>query len=326
LKNNRQKQINRLNRMLIYVILIFFSVVSLLPLYWVFSTSMQLDHYQDIDMERPVSYVDSNPPKMYPMGFKLYFEHWKEAREAEKVGDSELAEHHRGMMSHIIDNTFYTFKSLFTNHDIGRWFINSLYIAVIVTFGILLFDSMAGYVLAKKRFPGRDIIFWIIISTMMIPGQVTLVPMFIMIRDLGLMDTHWALILPDLSMVFGVFLMRQYMYSIPDELIEAAKIDGASEWKTYWKVVLPLAKPGLAALGIFTFMNVWNSFLWPIIVLNSAELHTLPVGLKTLQDANLASFKLLMSGAALAAIPMIVIFLIFQRYFVKGLTLGGVKE
>ena len=127
-------------------------------------------------------------------------------------------------------------------------------------------------------------------------------------------------------MVFGVFLMRQFMFSIPDELIEAAKIDGASEWKTYWKVVLPLARPGLAALGIFTFMNVWNSFLWPIIVLNTAELYTLPVGLKTLQDANLADFKLLMSGAAIAAIPMIIIFIIFQRHFVKGLTLGGVKE
>lgn len=147
-----------------------------------------------------------------------------------------------------------------------------------------------------------------------------------MIRDLNLMDTHWALILPDLSMVFGVFLMRQFMFSIPDELLEAAKIDGASEWKTYWSIVLPLARPGLAALGIFTFMNVWNSFLWPIIVLNSAKLYTLPVGLKTLQDANLADFKLLMSGAAIAAIPMIIVFIFFQRHFVKGLTLGGVKE
>ena len=116
------------------------------------------------------------------------------------------------------------------------------------------------------------------------------------------------------------------MHSIPDELIDAAKIDGASEWKTYWKIILPLAKPGLAALGIFTFMNGWNSFLWPIIVLNDANLYTLPVGLKTLQDANLASFKLLMSGAAIASIPMIIVFMMFQRHFVKGLTLGGVKE
>lgn len=202
-------------------------------------------------------------------------------------------------MSHIIRDTFSGFTNLFSKNQMGWWFFNSLYIGIVVTIGILLLDSMAGYVLAKKRFPGRNLIFWLIISTMMIPSQVTLVPMFIMVRDLGLMDTHWALILPDLSMVFGVFLMRRFMLSIPDELIEAAKIDGASEWRTYWKIVLPLARPGLAALGIFTFMNVWNSFLWPIIVLNSAKLYTLPVGLKTLQDANLRDFKLLMSGAAI---------------------------
>ncbi|MGB8957269.1 MAG: carbohydrate ABC transporter permease, partial [Tumebacillaceae bacterium] len=191
---------------------------------------------------------------------------------------------------------------------------------------ILLLDTMAGYALAKKRFPGRNLVFWMIIATMMIPGQITLVPLFMMVQNLHLMDTHWALILPDLSMVFGVFLMRQYMLSIPSDLLEAAKIDGASEWKTFWKIVVPLAKPALATLGIFTFMNVWNSFLWPIIVLNNADLYTLPVGLKTLQDQNLAVFKLLMSGAAVAAVPMIIVFIAFQKYFIKGLTVGGVKE
>lgn len=321
-----KNQSKRVNKLIIYVLLTIFAVVSLLPLYWVFSTSLQLSSYQSEDMDRPVSYVDSNPPKLYPMGIPLYFEHWEEAREADKAGNAEEEAYHREMMDHIVDNTFSSFVSLFQKHDVGKWFFNSVYISVVVTVGILLIDSMAGYVLAKKKFPGRNLIFWIIISTMMIPGQVTLVPLFIMVGNLNLMDTHWALILPDLSMVFGVFLMRQFMYSIPDELLEASRMDGASEWRTFWTIVLPLAKPGLAALGIFTFMNVWNSFLWPIIVLNSAELYTLPVGLKTLQDANLASFKLLMSGAAVAAIPMIIVFILFQRYFVKGLTLGGVKE
>jgi multiple sugar transport system permease protein len=309
-----------------YLLLTGAAIISLLPLYWVFSTSLQLKSYQDEDLERPTSYVNANPPKMFPVGITEYFEHWGKARDAEKVGDKEQEAYHHQVMDHIVADMFSGFKQLFQQNKMGIWFFNSLYIGVVVTLGILLFDSMAGYVLAKKRFPGRNFIFWLIISTMMIPSQVTLVPMFIMVRDLGLMDTHWALILPDLSMVFGVFLMRQFMFSIPDELIEAAKIDGASEWKTFWKIVLPLARPGLAALGIFTFMNVWNSFLWPIIVLNSAELYTLPVGLKTLQDANLADFKLLMSGAAIAAIPMIIVFLLFQRHFVKGLTLGGVKE
>lgn len=323
MKNNKKFNVNKL---IIIMLLSVFAVVSLLPLYWVFSTSLQLSSYQSAEMDRPVSYVDANPPKMYPMGIPLYFEHWGGAREAAKAGDAAEEAYHRDMMDHIVTNTFSSFTTLFQKHDIGKWFFNSIYISVVVTVGILLIDSMAGYVLAKKNFPGRDIIFWIIISTMMIPGQVTLVPLFIMVGNLNLMDTHWALILPDLSMVFGVFLMRQFMYSIPNELLEAARMDGASEWRTFWTIVLPLAKPGLAALGIFTFMNVWNSFLWPIIVLNSAELYTLPVGLKTLQDANLASFKLLMSGAAVAAIPMIIVFILFQRYFVKGLTLGGVKE
>ncbi|KGR77724.1 carbohydrate ABC transporter permease [Ureibacillus manganicus] len=322
----KNKPIKSINKIITYILLTVFAIISLLPLYWVFSTSLQLSSYQSQDMERPVSYVNANPPKMYPMGIPLYFEHWSEAREAAKAGDIELETYHRDMMSYIIEDTFSSFVNLFTKQDVGKWFFNSIYIAVIVTFGILLFDSMAGYVLAKKKFPGRNLIFWVIISTMMIPGQVTLVPLFFMVGKLELMNTHWALILPDLAMVFGVFLMRQFMYSIPDELLEAARMDGASEWKTYWTVVLPLAKPGLAALGIFTFMSVWNSFLWPIIVLNNEALYTLPVGLKTLQDANLASFKLLMSGAAITAIPMIIVFILFQRHFVKGLTIGGVKE
>jgi len=318
--------IQKINKLIIYALLSIFAIVSLLPLYWVFSTSLQLSSYQDEELERQVSYVDSNPPKMYPVGITEYFEHWGKAREAEKIGDAEAEAYHRGIMDYIIEDTFSGFTTLFNKNNVGIWFFNSFYIAVVVTIGILLFDSMAGYVLAKKRFPGRNLIFWSIIATMMIPGQVTLVPLFIMVRNFGIMDTHWALIFPDLAMVFGVFLMRQFMHSIPDELLDAAKIDGASEWKTYWKIVIPLAKPGLAALGIFTFMNVWNSFLWPIIVLNDANLYTLPVGLKTLQDANLASFKLLMSGAAIASIPMIIVFMLFQRHFVKGLTLGGVKE
>ncbi len=322
----QKSNIKFLSKGIIYLLLIVMSVISLLPLYWVFTTAFQLDTYQDENMDHKVSYVESSPPKFYPMGIPKYFEHWGKALKAEKAGDSEQETYQRAKMKDIVHNSLAGFRYLFQSTNIWKWFLNSAYIAIVVTAGILLIDSMAGYVLAKKQFPGRDIIFWIIISTMMIPGQVTLVPMFIMIGEYGLMDTHWALILPDLSMVFGVFLMRQFLYSIPTELLEAARIDGASEWRTYWSIVLPLAKPALAALGIFTFMNVWNSFLWPIIVLSKADLYTLPVGLKTLQDQNLASFKLLMSGAAVAAVPMIIIFVAFQKYFIKGLTLGGVKE
>ena len=315
-----------MNKAILYVLLIIMAVVSLMPVYWVFSTAFQLDTFQDEQLGHPVSYVESNPPKLYPMGIPKYFEHWGKAIQAEKAGNLESENYHRKIMSGVVANSLSGFKYLFNGTKIWHWFFNSTYIAVVVTAGILLIDSMAGYVLAKKKFPGRDAIFWLIISTMMIPGQVLLVPMFIMVRKFGLFETHWALILPDLSMVIGVFLMRQFLFSIPDELLEAGKIDGASEWRTYWSIVLPLAAPAMASLGIFTFMSVWNSFLWPVIVLNSAKLYTLPVGLKTLQDANQASFKLLMSGAAVAAVPMIIIFIVFQKYFIKGLTLGGVKE
>jgi multiple sugar transport system permease protein len=298
----------------------------LLPLYWVFTTALQLSEYHDETTGQTISYVEAEPPVLYPMGIPKYLYEWSKARDAEAVNDLVKAEHHRERMDQIVDDTFSGFKALFKGTNIWRWFFNSAYIAVVVTVGILILDTMAGYVLAKKQFPGRNLIFWLIIATMMIPGQITLVPLFMMVQDFGLMDTHWALILPDLAMVFGVFLMRQYMLSIPSELLEAARIDGASEWKTFWTIVVPLAKPAMATLGIFTFMNVWNSFLWPIIVLNDADLYTLPVGLKTLQDQNLAIFKLLMSGASVAAIPMIVVFIAFQKYFIKGLTLGGVKE
>jgi multiple sugar transport system permease protein len=320
-------EINRsIGKVVTYTVLIIWAVISLLPLYWVFSTALQLSAYQDEETGQTISYVESEPPKLYPMGIPKYFEEWKKARDAAAAGDTAREAHHRERMEMIIDDTFSGFATLFNGTNIWRWFFNSAYIAVVVTIGILLLDTMAGYVLAKKRFPGRNLIFWLIIATMMIPGQITLVPLFMMVQNLQLMNTHWALILPDLSMVFGVFLMRQYMLSIPTDLLEAAKIDGASEWKTFWTVVVPLVKPALATLGIFTFMNVWNSFLWPIIVLNNADLYTLPVGLKTLQDQNLAIFKLLMSGAAVAAVPMIVVFIAFQRYFIRGLTLGGVKE
>jgi len=315
-----------LGKFVTYIVLIVWAVISLLPLYWVFTTALQLSEYQDEKTGQTVSYVEAEPPVLYPMGIPKYLEEWGKARDAEEVNDTALAEHHRERMDQIVDDTFSGFTALFQGTNIWRWFFNSAYIAVVVTVGILIIDTMAGYVLAKKQFPGRNLIFWLIIATMMIPGQITLVPLFMMVQDFGLMDTHWALILPDLAMVFGVFLMRQYMLSIPSELLEAARIDGASEWKTFWTIVVPLAKPALATLGIFTFMNVWNSFLWPIIVLNDADLYTLPVGLKTLQDQNLAIFKLLMSGAAVAAVPMIVVFIAFQKYFIKGLTLGGVKE
>ncbi|KMK75099.1 carbohydrate ABC transporter permease [Alkalihalobacillus pseudalcaliphilus] len=307
-------------------ILSIIAVISLLPLYWVFTTALQLPSYQNEEMDRPISYVESTPPKLYPVGITEYYSQWQKKRAAEQAGDMEQAQVHADLMDEVVEKTFSSFTRLFTTTPIMKWLFNSIYIAVVTTALIVLFDTMAGYVFAKKNFPGKWIIFWIIIATMMIPEQVTLVPTFIIVQNLQLFDSHLALILPNLAAAFGVFLMRQFLLSIPDELIEAATIDGASEWKIFFKIVMPLAIPAMVTLGIFTFVMVWNAFLWPIIVINDVDLMTLPAGLKTLQDANLTSFKFLMTGATVAAVPIIIFFLIFQRYFIKGLTLGGVKE
>ncbi|WP_413375418.1 carbohydrate ABC transporter permease [Alkalihalobacillus sp. 1P02AB] len=318
--------LNKLKKPITLIVLTMIAIVSLLPLYWVFSTALQLPSYQNEEMDTPMSYVESAPPKLYPVGITEYISQWQKKRAAERAGDYAQAEVHSDLMTEVREKTFSSFTRLFTTTPILKWLFNSMYIAIVTTAIIVLLDTMAGYVFAKKQFPGKWIFFWAIIATMMIPEQVTLVPTFIIVQELQLFDTHWALILPNLAMAFGVFLMRQFLLSVPDELIEAATIDGASELKIFFKIVMPLAVPAMVTLGIFTFVMIWNSFLWPIIVINDVDLMTLPAGLKTLQDANLTSFKFLMAGATVAAVPIIIFFLIFQRYFIKGLTLGGVKE
>lgn len=276
-----------------YVPVAGWAVIALLPLYWVFVTAIQLD-----------TLVDANPPRLLPAGIVEFFQ----------TGDVEWL--HRSF-----DVLLYVFKGT----QMPRWLLNSTYIAVAVTAAVVVLDTMAGYALAKLRFPGRQAVFWALIGTMMIPGQVLLVPMFILLRRMDLINTHWALILPDLSLVIGVFLMRQYLLGLPSELLDAARIDGATEWQVFYRIVAPLARPAMATVAILTFVSVWNSFLWPLIALNKSTLYTLPVGLKTLQDQNLVQFKLLMSGATVAAIPTIAVFLFFQRYFIRGLTAGGLK-
>lgn len=283
-----------------HAVLVVWALISLMPLYWMVTTSFMLP---DEVWQEPPAIV---PALIQRMPGLILTGRWEEA--AKLWADSTDA-----------------YRFLFQSTPIERWFLNSAIVAGVATLGTLLLDSMAAYAFAKRRFPGREILFWIMISTLMIPGQVTLVPMFMIVRNAGLMNSLSAVILPDLSMVFGVFLLRQFMRTIPTELVEAAKIDGASEFVVYSRLMLPLAKPGLATLGILTFMATWNSFLWPLIVLQRADLFTLTVGLKTLQDKNLVQYGLLMSGATVAAIPMVAVFLIFQRYFVKGLTLGSLK-
>lgn len=206
-----------------------------------------------------------------------------------------------------------------------RWMLNSLIIAGSVTIWHLLFDSLAGYAFAKRRFPGRDIMFWVILSTLMIPVHVTVIPLFVVTNELRLIDTLLAVILPGTANAFGIFLMRQYIQTLPSELEDAARIDGASELGVFRHVILPLCRPALGALAIFTFVRHWNDFLWPLIALTRPQNYTLTVGVANLQGEFATDYGVIFAGAALAALPMIIFFFAFQRQFLEGVRMGAVK-
>ncbi len=207
----------------------------------------------------------------------------------------------------------------------ANWMLNSLIVALTVTAWHVVFDTMAGYAFAKRRFPGRNVLFWILLSTLMIPIHVTLVPLYIITRRIGLIDTLGGVILPGTAVVFGIFLMRQYIQTLPSELEEAARVDGAGELRIFREIILPLCKPAVAALAIFTFVRSWNDFLWPLIALNKAQNYTLTVGVANLQGEFMTDWGVIFSGAALAALPMIAFFLAFQKYFLEGVRMGAIK-
>ena len=208
---------------------------------------------------------------------------------------------------------------------VWNWMTNSLVIAGCVTAFHIFFDTLAAYAFAKKRFPGRDLCFWMIIATLLIPPQVTLVPLYLVVRQLGLVNNLLGVILPGFADVFGIFLMRQFIQTLPSELEDAARIDGASEPGIYWRIILPLSKPAIGALAIFTFVHSWNAFLWPLVVLQRENMLTLPVGVASLQNEFAVDYGLIFAGAAIAAVPLILFFLAFQRYFLEGVRMGALK-
>jgi multiple sugar transport system permease protein len=205
------------------------------------------------------------------------------------------------------------------------WMLNSLIVSIAVTVWHIFFDTLAGYAFAKKKFPLRNIMFWLILSTLMIPIHVTFIPLYLIVREFGLIDSIWALILPGTANAFGIFLMRQYIQTLPSELEDAARIDGCSEFGVFWNVILPLCKPAIAAMAIFTFVRSWNDFLWPVIALNKAQNYTLTVGVANMQNEFMTDWGIIFSGAALAALPMIIFFLVFQKYFLEGVRMGAIK-
>lgn len=267
----------KFSRVLFYIILIGYAVITIGPFVWSIITSLKI-----------TSEIDS---------FGINFSHL------------------------TLDN----YKMILTEFPFGRWFFNSLVVAIVVTFGNLLFNSMAGYALARLRFPGRNLIFLVVLGLMMVPGQVVMIPTYILLSKLGLVNTYLGLTIPFLTSNFGIFLMRQFFLSLPRELEEAAKIDGMSIWGIFFKIVLPLSKPALATQFIFMFTGNWNSFIWPSLLASSEEMYTLPVGLNSFYGQYYQFWNQVMAGAILLTLPMIIIFLIFQKQFVKGISTTGLK-
>ena len=206
-----------------------------------------------------------------------------------------------------------------------RWLINTVFMAVVAMLLTCLTSAMAGYALAKKRFYGRTLLFSFIVCAMALPKQVILIPLVREMSALDLYDTIWSVIFPIVGWPFGVFLLRQFAEGIPTEMVEACRIDGASEWRTFTDVMFPMIKPGVGACAIFTFVNSWNDYFMQLIMLMSSKELTISVGIATLQGENSTDFGLLMAGSALASIPIIMVFLVFQKYFTKGITMGAVK-
>lgn len=221
--------------------------------------------------------------------------------------------------------TLDNYRRLFLRTDAARNFANSLLVAGSITVLSLLVNAMAGYAFAKLRFAGRDRVFQLLLAALVVPAQVAMLPLFLLMKELGLVNTYAGVIVPALATVFGIFLVRQYARSIPDELLEAARIDGAGELRIFFQIVLPMLKPILVTLAIFTFMAAWNDFMWPLIVLTDQERYTLPVALAALSREHIMEVEMMMAGAVVTVVPVLLLFLLLQRYYIQGLLLGSVK-
>jgi len=219
--------------------------------------------------------------------------------------------------------TWNNYYDVLVSGPFGRYFLNSLVIALCITGANLLFSSMVGYAFARREFPGKRTMFLLILGSIMIPPQVLMVPIFILMKHLKWLNTYWALIIPSLTLPFNVFLMRQYITKLPLAIEDAARMDGASDWQIFFRIILPLSKPALAVVGINTFMGAWNTFLYPFLLTSTAEMRTLPVGLALYKSLQGVDWVHLMAGSSITAVPVIILFLCFQRYIIAGLTSGS---
>lgn len=221
--------------------------------------------------------------------------------------------------------TLHNYQELFARAGMGRYLFNSFLVATCVTLLSLLFNTMAGYAFAKLKFAGRERTFQLLLAALVIPAQVAMMPLFLLLKQMGLINTYAGVVIPGMAAIFGIFLVRQYARSIPDELLEAARIDGAGEFRILFQIVLPALKPILVTLAIFSFLAAWNDFMWPLIVLSDQDMQTLPVALASLSREHVQDNELMMAGAVVTIVPVLLLFLALQRHYIHGLLLGSVK-
>ena len=221
--------------------------------------------------------------------------------------------------------TLANYRELFAHAGMGRYLVNSVVLTVAVTLVSLSLNVAAGYAFAKLPFRGRDRIFKSLLAALVIPGQVAMVPLFLLLKQMGLVNTYGGVIVPAMASIFGIFVVRQYALSIPDQILEAARIDGASEFRIFRSVMVPVLKPIIVTLAVFTSLGTWNDFMWPLIVLNDSDLYTLPVALASLSREHVQDTELMMAGAVVTVLPVMLVFLMLQRYYVEGIMLGSVK-
>lgn len=221
--------------------------------------------------------------------------------------------------------TLHNYYELFARAGMGRYLFNSFLVATCVTLLSLLFNTMAGYAFAKLKFAGRERTFRLLLAALVIPAQVAMMPLFLLLKQMGLVNTYAGVVIPGMATIFGIFLVRQYARSIPDELLEAARIDGAGEFRIFFRIVLPALKPILVTLAIFSFLAAWNDFMWPLIVLSDQDMQTLPVALASLSREHVQDNELMMAGAVVTIVPVLLLFLALQRHYIQGLLLGSVK-
>lgn len=222
--------------------------------------------------------------------------------------------------------TLENYRTLVRDYPFIRWTINSFVVAGVVTVIKVIIDSMAGYAFARMSFPGRDALFVVVLATLMIPFAATLIPLFLIVRNLGLTNSYAGLILPALASPIGIFMMRQFIETLPADLENAARLDGCSEFAIYRRVILPLIRPGLVVLGVFTFMTQWTSYLWPLVIATKPEMFTLTVGVQSLRSLFTVNWGVLSAGAVLSMLPLVIVFLFLQRYFIAGSIAGALKE